>query len=98
MDDKNLCGLSKIWATSPADPFINACLFHDWAFEQRHHAINAQDYDNPVLNMSLHDVNANFFKLMDSVATARRSRLLHIRKWIYYGVVKTVSWIVWPGK
>lgn len=92
---KDRCGIAPLLATSRSDPFLGACMVHDEIFQARHDALDNKRLKDPALNVSLEDANDDFYKTMDYVATREGSVMLHARKWLYYGIVKSLAWIWW---
>ena len=80
------CGISRIWETSPQDPFFKACKIHD------------EDYESgsPAQQVSTRkEVDDEFLSQM--LRAAGTSFLLQSRAYLYYATVRVLGWRWWEG-
>lgn len=80
------CGISKIWATGPDDPFMAACLWHDQAYTQGSKFQAA---------MSRLEVDRHFLRAMFAVSDTWALRL---RARVFYLLARLVGGQYWEGE
>ena len=80
------CG---VWpfTTGPNDPMLNACAWHDKAYEE------GSWYQE---HMTRREVDQMFLSQM--LIIAKDSKTLKLRAYTYYAVVRALGWMFWEGE
>ena len=84
-DPNVICGYGP-FSTSEKDPFNAACALHDEAYTT--HMIDKNEVSQKAADLRL---------LIDmlEVAKKKKSTVLKLKAYLYYGIVRSVGWLFW---